>query len=111
MKVAWCEPVDRLGRVLPRVLAKQRRASLLTEYRVRHTVREVLGEDLSAECEVIEVRGPAVWITTANPALAHQLRLDAEPLVARVNAVTNLPRPIRSINVRVGGGGRGGRSA
>jgi hypothetical protein len=105
--------VDRLSKVLPRVLARQKRAGLLAEYRVRQAFRQVLGESLASACETIEVNGSTVWVTTANPALAHQLRLDAETLVARINAVTRLNRPVRSMNIRVGsgrGGGRAGRS-
>ena len=97
--------MDKLSKVLPRVIAKQRRGSLLREYRVRQALREVLGDGLSAECESIDVHGTAVWITTPNPALAHQLRLDAETLIARVNAAAGLPRPVRTMSVRVGGGG------
>jgi hypothetical protein len=41
------------------------------------------GESLASECETIHVSGSSVWVTTANPALAHQLRLDAETLIAR----------------------------
>lgn len=105
--------MDRLSKVLPRVLAKQKGARLLAEYRVRHAFREVLGESLASACETIEVNGSTVWVTTANPALAHQLRLDAETLLARINAVTRLNRPLRSMNIRVGSGrgsGRGGRA-
>lgn len=96
--------MDRLSKVLPRVLAKQGGARLLAQYRVRHALREVLGESLASECETVHVSGSSVWVTTANPALAHQLRLDAETLIARVNALTKLPRPVRTINIRVGGG-------
>jgi hypothetical protein len=102
--------VDKLSKVLPRVLARQRRAGLLAEYRIRQALREVLGESLASECEKIEVRGSVVWVTTANPALAHQLRLDAETLVTRLNDVSKLPRRIRAMNIRVGGG-RVGRPA
>ncbi len=102
--------MDKLSKVLPRVLAKQRRAGLLAEYRVRQALREVLGDSLASECERIDVRGSIVWVTTANPALAHQLRLDAETLVARLNDLTRLPRRIRTMNIRVGGG-RIGRPA
>ena len=102
--------MDRLSKVLPRVLAKQRGAGLLAQYRVRLALREVLGESLASECETIHVSGSSVWVTTANPALAHQLRLDAQTLIARVNALTKLPRPVRTMNIRVGRG-RAGRSA
>jgi hypothetical protein len=94
--------VDRLGKVLGRVLAKQPRSRLVVEYRLRQAFREVLGEQLAAACEAIEVRGRRVSITTANPALAHQLRLDADELVRRLNASSKLSRQVSEIRVRVG---------
>jgi len=94
--------VDRLGKVLPRVLARQPRASLVAEYRLRQAFREVLGEALASACETIEVRGAIVSVSTANPALAHQLRLDAEELMRRLNAESKLTRPVREIKVRIG---------
>jgi len=99
--------VDRLGKLLPRVLAKQPRAGLVAEYRLRQAFRAVLGEALAGACETIEVRGSTVSVTTANPALAHQLRLDAEELMRRLNAESNLSRPVRSIRVRIGRPQRG----
>jgi hypothetical protein len=95
--------VDRLGKVLPRVLARQRHTgTIVAEYRLRQAFREVLGEALAGACETIEVRGSVVSITTANPALAHQLRLDAEELMRRVNAESKLAKPVRAIRVRIG---------
>ena len=94
--------MDRLGKVLPRVLAKQRRAGLLAEYRLRQAFRTVLGDALADACESIEVRGTTVSVTTANPALAHQLRLDAEELMRRLNEESKLSRPVRVIRVQVG---------
>lgn len=96
--------MDRLGKVLPRVLARQPRSGLVAEYQLRQAFREVLGEALAAACETIEVRGSAVSVTTANPALAHQLRLDAEELMRRLNGEAKLTRPVRKIQVRVGRG-------
>lgn len=101
--------MDRLGKVLPRVLARQRQAGLLTEYRLRLAFREVIGETLAVACEAIEVRGSTVCITTSNPALAHQLRLDAEELIRRLNAESKLSRKVRTIRIRIGRtGGSGG---
>ena len=94
--------MDRLGKVLPRVLARQPRAGLVAEYRLRQAFREVLGEALAAACETIDVRGSIVSVSTANPALAHQLRLDAEELMRRLNAESRLARPVREIRVRIG---------
>ena len=94
--------MDRLSKVLPRVLARQPRSGLLAEYRLRQAFRAVLGEALAASCETIEVRGATVSVTTASPALAHQLRLDAEELMRRLNAESKLDRPVRRIRVRIG---------
>jgi hypothetical protein len=94
--------VDRLGKVLPRVLAKQPRAALVTEYRLRQAFREVLGEALAMACETIEVRGSTVSVSTGNPALAHQLRLDSEELMQRLNAQARMTRQVLAIKVRIG---------
>jgi len=88
--------------VLPRVLAKQHRAGLLAEYRLRLAFRTILGDALAEACESIDVRGGTVSVTTANPALAHQLRLDAEELMRRLNAESRLSRPVKVIRVQVG---------
>jgi hypothetical protein len=85
-----------------RVLAKQPRAGLVAEYRLRQAFREVLGDALAEACETIEVRGTTVSVTTANPALAHQLRLDSEELMRRLNSESRLTRPVRTIKVWVG---------
>lgn len=84
------------------MLAKQPRAGLVAEYRLRQAFREVLGDALAGACETIEVRGSIVSVSTANPALAHQLRLDAEELMQRLNAEWRLARPVRGIKVRIG---------
>ncbi len=94
--------MDRLGKVLPRVLSRQRNPGLLAEYRLRQAFRHVLGEALAEACETIEVRAGVVSVTTANPALAHQLRLDADELMRRLNAESNIGRPVRVIRIRIG---------
>jgi hypothetical protein len=96
-----------LSKVLPRVLARQRHAGIVAEYRLRQAFREVLGEALTAACETIEVRGSTVSVTTPNPALAHQLRLDSEELIRRLNAESKLTRQVRVIRVRIGRGPTG----
>jgi hypothetical protein len=88
--------------VLPRVLARQPNAGLLAEHRLRLAFREILGEAMASACETIEVRGSTLAITTPNPALAHQLRLDAEELLRRLNETSRLGRPVRTLRVRVG---------
>lgn len=65
--------------------------------------REMLGPALGADCEEIELHGSILTIITPNPALAHQLRLDADTLLARLNEV-GTPRRVRELRVRTGRG-------
>jgi hypothetical protein len=95
---------DRLGDILPRVLARQPDAGRLLEVRLQIAFRAVLGEQLSAQCEEVTVQGSTVWITTANPALAHQLRLDQELLLQRLNEESGLPRRVSRLRVQTGRG-------
>ena len=96
--------MDKLGKLLPRVVARQPGAALLIEHRLRLAFHTLLGETLAARCEAIEVRGSTLSVTTSNPALAHQLRLDSERLLDRLNQESKLPRRIRVLRVRVGSG-------
>lgn len=93
--------MDKLGNILPRVLAKQPRPGRIVELRVRLALGEILGSDLAAACETLEVRGGVLTVTTANPALAHQLRMDGESLLARLNA-QGLGRRFREVRIRTG---------
>jgi Dna[CI] antecedent, DciA len=95
--------VDKVGNLLARVIQRQPGSGQLTEYRLRIAFREVIGEALAAGCESIQVHGTTVSITTSNPALAHQLRIDSERLMQRLNQESRLPGRIRTIRVRVGG--------
>ncbi len=63
--------------------------------------RGLLGPELAPECESVELHGTALTVITRNSALAHQLRLDAEVLLQRLNAA-NPGRRIREIRVRSG---------
>ncbi|MBO0703592.1 MAG: DUF721 domain-containing protein [Candidatus Dormibacteraeota bacterium] len=96
-----------LGDILPRVLARQPDAARLMEVRIQIAFRAVLGEELSAQCEEVTVQGSTVWVTTANPALAHQLRLDQETFVRRLNEQSGLPRRVYRLRVQTGRGRRG----
>jgi Dna[CI] antecedent DciA-like protein len=104
--------VDKLGNILGRVLSRQPGSGPLAEHRLRIAFRQVVGESLAAGCESIEVRGTTLSITTSNPALAHQLRLDSERLMQRLNEESRLTRSVRVIRVRVGStnSSAGGRS-
>ncbi len=96
--------LDRLGDILPRVLARQPDAGRLLEVRLQIAFRAVLGEQLSAQCEEVTVQGSTVWVTTRNPALAHQLRLDESVLLKRLNEESTLPRRLLRLRVQTGRG-------
>lgn len=65
--------------------------------------REILGPALLGDCEEIDLHGSILTITTRNPALAHQLRLDSEVLLERLNE-SGAPRQVRQLRVRNGRG-------
>jgi hypothetical protein len=52
-------------------------------------------------CDEVELRAGTLLVTTSSPALAHQLRLDSETIVARLNR-PELGRKVRSLRVRIG---------
>lgn len=93
--------MDRIGKLLPKVLAKQPASGRVIEMRARLAFAEILGGDLARDCERLELHGSTLTVITPNPALAHQLRLDAEQLLERLNAATP-GRRIRSLKVRTG---------
>lgn len=63
--------------------------------------RMVLGPEVAQLCDGVELRAGTLLVTTSSPALAHQLRLDAEAIVARLNR-PELGRKVRSLRVRIG---------
>lgn len=93
--------MDRLGKLLPKVLSRQPASGRVAELRARLAFAEIVGPGLAADCESLELRGSSLTVTTANPALAHQLRLDAEELLQRLNA-SSPGRQIRTLKVRTG---------
>jgi len=95
--------VDKLGKVLPRVLARQPNNRQIAELRIRLAFLELMGPQLAASCQEVSLRGGTLAVATDNPALAHQLRLEAESLLRRLNAMV-LPRPVRALRVRSGRG-------
>ena len=100
MEDVW-KPVDRIGKLLPKVLAKQPSSGRVIEMRARLAFAEILGPALAADCESLELHGSALTVTTPNPALAHQLRLDAEQVLVRLND-SSPGRRIRTLKVRTG---------
>ncbi|MDQ6691254.1 MAG: DUF721 domain-containing protein [Candidatus Dormibacteraeota bacterium] len=93
--------MDRIGKLLPRVLARQPSSGRVVEMRIGLAFAELLGPGLAADCEAVELHGSTITVMTRNPALAHQLRLDAEILLQRLNAASP-GRRIREIRVRSG---------
>lgn len=93
--------MDSLGRLLPKILAKQPGSRPVLEARVRIALAELLGPGLGSQLATVEIRGCKLSVATPNPALAHQLRLDAEVLLQRLNAA-GIGRALREFQVRIG---------
>jgi len=93
--------VDKLGNILPRVLRRQPGGRRLMGTQVAAAFRIVIGAEPANLCDEIELRSGTLLVTTSSPALAHQLRLDSETIVERLNRL-DLGRKVRSIRVRIG---------
>jgi hypothetical protein len=93
--------VDKLGNILPRILRRQPGGARILGGQVASAFRALLGPDVAGMCEEVELRAGTLLVTTSNPALAHQLRLDAETIVGRLNR-PELGRKVRTLRVRVG---------
>ena len=94
--------MDKLGKILPWVVARQPAAPLLKQMQVTRAVAAVLGGELASACEDVTLERGTLWLTTSNVALAHQLRRDAEEVLRRVNEAMQLTRPVRRLQVRTG---------
>jgi len=93
--------VDKLGKILPRVLRKQPGGARLLGTQVGAAFRGLIGPEPAQLCDEVELRSGTLVVTTSSPALAHQLRLDSETIVARLNGL-GLGRRVRVIRVRIG---------
>jgi Dna[CI] antecedent, DciA len=93
--------VDKLGNILPRVLRKQPGGTRLIGGQIASAFRAVIGPDVASLCDEVELHSGTLVVSTSSPALAHQLRLDAETIVARLNAA-ELGRKVRELRVRIG---------
>ena len=93
--------MDKLGNILPRVLRRQPGGGRLLGTQVAAAFRTVIGSEPAALCDEVELRSGTLLVTTSSPALAHQLRLDAEMIVARLNGLA-LGRRVRTLRVRIG---------
>ena len=63
--------------------------------------RQLMGPDVARLCDEVELRSGTLLVTTSSPALAHQLRLDAETILARLIR-PDLGRKVRVLRVRIG---------
>jgi hypothetical protein len=93
--------VDKLGNILPRVLRRQPGGGRLLGTQVAAAFRTLIGPDPASLCDGVELHSGTLVVTTSSPALAHQLRLDSETIVARLNGL-DLGRKVRAIRVRIG---------
>lgn len=93
--------MDKLGNILPRILRRQPGGARLLGSQVAAAFRTLLGPDVARLCDAVELRSGTLVVTTSSPALAHQLRLDAETIIARLNR-PDLGRKVRAIRVRIG---------
>lgn len=94
--------MHKLEHVLQQLIARHSGSRQIAEARLRIGLKSVLGPELASACEEIEVRGTTVVVTTSNPALAHQLRLDSVELLRRLNRESRLQPPLRLLKLRVG---------
>lgn len=63
--------------------------------------RTIIGSEPARLCDEVELRSGTLVISTSSPALAHQLRLDAETIIERLNGL-ELGRRVRVLRVRIG---------
>ncbi|HEV2416055.1 MAG TPA: DUF721 domain-containing protein [Candidatus Dormibacteraeota bacterium] len=93
--------MDKLGNILPRIVRKQPGGARLMGMQVAAAFRVLLGPEVARLCDEVELRSRTLLVTTSSPALAHQLRLDAETILARLNR-PDLGREVRTLRVRIG---------
>ena len=93
--------MDKLGNILPRVLRRQPGGGRWLGGQVAAAFRTLIGPDVAVLCDEVELRSGTLLVTTSNPALAHQLRLDAETIQVRLNR-PELGRKVRTLRVRIG---------
>ncbi len=94
-------PVDKVGNILPRVLRKQPGGGRLLGTQVAAAFRAMIGSEPARLCDAVELKSGTLLVTTSSPALAHQLRLDGELIVERLNGM-QLGRRVRTMRVRIG---------
>ena len=95
------KPVDKLGNILAAVIRRQPGGGRLLGMQVAVAFRTVIGPEPARLCEAVELKSGVLMVTTSSPALAHQLRLDAETVIARLNGM-DLGRRVRILRARIG---------
>lgn len=93
--------MDKLGNILPRILRRQPGGAKLLGSQVAVAFRTLIGPEVAVLCDDVELLSGTLLVTTSSPALAHQLRLDAETILARLNR-PELGRKVRTLRVRIG---------
>ena len=93
--------MDKLGNILPRVLRRQPGGGRLLGSQVAAAFRSLIGPEPAKLLNEVELKSGTLVVTTSSPALAHQLRLDSETIVVRLNDL-NLGRKVRAVRVRIG---------
>jgi hypothetical protein len=93
--------VDKLGNILPRILRRQPGGARLLGSQVVAAFKALIGPDVAVLCDEVELHSGTLLVTTSSPALAHQLRLDAETILVRLNR-PELGRKVRALRVRIG---------
>ena len=93
--------MDKLGNILPRILRRQPGGARLMGMQVAAAFRALMGPDVARLCDEVELRSGTLLVSTSSPALAHQLRLDADTILARLNR-PDLGRKVRVLRVRIG---------
>lgn len=94
-------PVDKLGNILPRVLRRQPGGGRMLGTQVAAAFKAMIGTEPARLCDDVELKSGTLLVTTSSPALAHQLRLDAEMIIERLNGL-DLGRRVRTLRVRIG---------
>jgi Dna[CI] antecedent, DciA len=93
--------VDKLGNILPKIVRRQPGGARLMGMQVASAFRLLIGPEVARLCDEVELKSGTLLVTTSSPALAHQLRLDAEVILARLNR-SDLGRKVRVLRVRIG---------
>ncbi|MGH7881709.1 MAG: DciA family protein [Candidatus Dormibacteraceae bacterium] len=93
--------MDRVGKIIPKVLSQSSNSDFWRRSRVERVVREMLGPLISDEISEFSIERNKLIIATSNPALAHELKREAEVFLKRLNRDAHLPRKISSIQFRI----------